>query len=552
MADRTLERDDLQTYDVTQYDDSDLDDALLERMSVARRDAAALARTLDNKTTVAAGGTRSPRNPLHKAEVLDLAHRRKIREARHELRQRSGTLHGVDERGVRGDQRAPVPSLAFVEDLDEHGDLHKLQPFRREGGYNMRTGTMSTSWTDAVRIDAVIHTDTKPIQLPQIQPRRYVTPSNPPVAAAIGSALGAEGRALSLPAGREYALFHHTLKRGDAAIYSSPTLVINIDMVATFGRVSRDMSSSQEYRLEMDRVHTVLEGNVSLGSTVTLDDEDQPGNKGQPVDIFIEATQLENSPVATVSGRLFRHTFRYDPSPGVRRWRLVFCEWWAKRAQFQGIDEKDENVYVEAEVFVDGQIRDPSIVSAIVTEDATTNPLAPTLQIEIFPGRDSRTGRLMPLRRDQSIEVRIKASTRIIPPRRKKSTVNPVTGLPMGSTRKTRWALLPGVSFQQELDDDSVGFFVDSTNELMREAIPVFGGVRRIFRVRRRRIVDTDMAEELDAGGARGLTVEDVEWRVVQDYDEFGAPDDVLSIESMRVGPISQAAVRQAVLATAR
>lgn len=504
------------------------------------------------------GGTGKAPLRLREAERDDLQRRRELSQQRRALRARGGELQLVDERGVRDATKAPLLKPDDLRALRRDEQQEILRPYRREGGFDARANYMTTSWVRNVQFDATIRSDTAPIELRGVRARRYVAPSNPPIGVALGVdgddrlAAGGSGRVTSgdavaqqlsvgaMRAGEEYAIFSYALRDDrDARIYSSPTLVLDVDLVARFDRVARDTNAlhTSPFRLAFGpEVHAVLEENGTAGNVVPL-------STPRPLEIFKQAAPLSAAPVATVTGSNFRYTLRYDPAPAVRRWRLTFAEWWIKRAQLQEIPEADQQTYYRAEIYVNGQLLDPSRVTVLASEDGESNPLAPTVQLEIFPGEDARTGRMLPLRRDQSIEVRVYATTRIaVPPR------SDVRRTVTRTAARTQWTLLPGASFQQFADEPLLSFFEDSTNELLREAVPARrGDVRRVFRRQRTPLADFEAVEERDGGGARGVSSGDVEWRLVDDYDEFRAEGDFLAIESLRVGPLSLAGIRQLV-----
>lgn len=559
MADRDLA---LETYDYggvgepgvlsSTDDEGDYDEGDL----VAQRDAEALIADGNDYLSRAAGGTGRAPLRLRDAERADLQRRRDLAAQRSRLRGRGGELQEVDERGVRDATKAPLLKPDDLRALRRDEQQEILRPYRRQGGFDARANYMTTSWVRNVQFDATIRSDTAPIELRGVRARRYVAPSNPPIGVGLGVdgddrlAAGGSGRVSSgdsvaqqlsvgaMRSGEEYAIFSYALRDDrDARIYSSPTLVLDIDLVARFDRVARDTNAlrTAPFRLAFGpEVHTVLETNATAGNVVYL-------NEPRPIEIFKQAAQLSAAPVATVTGSNFRFTLRYDPAPAVRRWRLTFAEWWIKRAQLQEVPEADQQTYYRAEIYVNGQLLDPSRVTVLASEDAESNPLAPAVQLEIFPGEDARTGRMLPLRRDQSIEVRVYATTRIAVPRR-----GDVRRAVANTAARTQWTLLPGASFQQFADQPLLSFFEDSTNELLREAVPRRGDVRRVFRRNRVPLSDFEAAEERDGGGARGVSSGEVEWRLVDDYDEFRTEGDFLAVESLRVGPLSLAGIRQA------
>ena len=532
------------TDDEGEYDEGDL---------VAERDGESLIANGNDYLAPEVGGTGRAPLRLREAERDDLRRRRDLAAQRRAMRARGGKLQAVDERGVRDATKAPLLKPDDLRALrrDELQDI--LRPYRREGGFDARAKYMTTSWVRNVQFDATIRSDTAPIELRGVRARRYVAPSNPPIGVALGidgdnrlAAGGSDGGVAqqlsvgAMRAGEEYAIFSYALRDDrDARIYSSPSLVLDVDLVARFDRVARDTNAlrSAPFRLAFGpEVHAVLEENGTAGNVVPL-------STPRPLEIFKQAAPLSAAPVATVTGSNFRYTLRYDPAPAVRRWRLTFAEWWVKRSQLQEVPEADQQTYYRAEIYVNGQLLDPSRVTVLASEDGESNPLAPTVQLEIFPGEDARTGRMLPLRRDQSIEVRVYATTRIaVPPR------SDVRRTVTSTAARTQWTLLPGASFQQFADEPLLSFFEDSTNELLREAVPARrGDVRRVFRRQRTPLADFEAAEERDGGGARGVSSGDVEWRLVDDYDEFRAEGDFLAIESLRVGPLSLAGIRQTV-----
>lgn len=542
-----LAQDDLRGFNLHGLTDEDLDPSLLERLRVEQADAATMSRKLDNASTVAAGGNRQPRNPLRNAERAAMDHRRRTEQQRRELRTQGADLAEVDERGVRGAQSAPAPSMQFVEDASRRGDLEGMRAFRREGGIDVRKARISTSWVDNVAFSATIHSDSAPIVVARIKPRRYVSPANPPIAAALGTSRAPQERVASLAPGEEYAVFAYVFKTIDGSVYSSPTLKLNIDLSATFDRVFKDLSNDLMFRLDMERVHVVLSDNGVSGATVMLD-------RPRKLEIFKQALPLDAAPVATVTTDSARWTFRFNSDPNVRRWQLTMAEWWIRRARLQGIEADNESSYFRADVLVNGRLRDPSLVQVIATEDPLSNPLAPTVDLEIYPGIDPKTGRHMPIRRGDSLEFRVYATTRITIPQRKgvpKQLIGP-SGGPAVREPETRWTLLSGASFEEQIDEDMATYLGDMNNELLKTAIPALGGLRHVFRTMRRAIVDGEAAEELDGGGARGVTAVDVEWRLTDEYDEFADASVVMALESLRVGPLSVAGLRQTVLANAR
>jgi hypothetical protein len=523
--------------------DSTDDDEFDERDAVTEADADALLADTLGRLAPEAGGTAEPPLRLDDAERDDMRRRRELSQQRSALRSRGGRLAPVDERGVRDATTAPLLAPDDLRALrrDEQQDV--LRPYRREGGFDARARLMTTSWVRNVRFDATLRSDTAPIELRGVRARRYVAPANPPIGVALG--VGGVAQQLSvgaLRAGEEYAVFAYALRDDrDARIYSSPTLALDIDLVARYDGVARDTNAlrSAPFRLAFGpQVHAVLEENGTAGSVVRLDEP-------RPLEIFKQAAPLSAAPVATVTGGNFRYTLRYDPAPAVRRWRLTFAEWWIKRSQLQEVADADAQTYYRAEISVNGQLIDPSRVTVLASEDGESNPLAPAVQLEIFPGEDARTGRPLPLRRDQSIEVRVYASTRIaVPPR------SDVLRDASRTDARTKWALLPGASFQQFADAPLLSFFENSSNELLREAVPARSGdVRRVFRRARQPLADFEATAERDGGGARGVAAAEVEWRLVDDYDEFRAEGDFLAIESLRVGPLSLAGIRQAAAA---
>jgi len=502
---------DLLTYDTADLtDDGSGDGSLDEQDLVDAADAAQLTDAADGRERAARG-----RVSLREAERAERRRAADLRSARRALRRRDGTLQAVDERGVRGAQERDLLTPGQLRQLARDGELDRARVYRREGGFDASKARMTTSWVDNVRFTAALRSNTAPVAFGRVKPRRYVAPSNFPLAAVLLD------NGVERGVGAEYAVFSRALDSRAAAIYSAPDLTLSIDLTAVYGRVARDPGSLQLFTLPMSAAHAVLLDNATLGNVVRL-------QKPVPIEVFKQKRTLADAPVAEVTGPNFRYSFRFDPAPAVRRWRLTFAEWWLKRSHLMGVRDADESVYFRAEIALNGVQLDPTRVHVLWNEDAESNALAPTLELEVYPGSDARTGRLLPLRRDQSIEVRLFASTRIVVTQR--GDVARPTG---GKTApRTRWVELPELSFKEA-----------NTNDVLRDAVPRRGRVNRTFR-RARQPIDSSDAE---ADSARGLRAVDVEYRLVDDLDEFRRADDLLAIESMRLGPLSLSAVRQAV-----
>ena len=502
MSNLTPEELDLLTFDDTELTD---DESGEEQAAVDELDALAL-------------GTDQPlklprRVTLGDVEDEELERERELAAERKGLRARGGTRQTVGEYGVRGDQQRELPSPEVVAKLREEGDLSLLEPYRREGGFDASRDTMSTSYQRNAEFRASLHSNTTAIDFGRLVPR-IVKVSG---ASAIESFLLDDG--VTRSSGGEYSLFIVQLDARDSPIYSVPDLELSIDMTARLGRVERDMRSLKLFTLSMQQAHAVLLDNATFGAPVRI-------AKPTPIEIVKQSVKMEDNPYAHITGANFRYTFRFDTTPEVNKWRLTAVQWWMRRNHLMGVRDAKSGVYFNATIELNGSEIDRSRVQALWTEDDESNSLAPSFELEIFPGREAFTGRLFPLVRDQSIVVRIEASTEILVPQPQEPGTAPKT------PARTYWEPLPELSFQ-----------IRNTSDLLRDAIPRRGRVNYTFR--RDRVPLDDADEVLDS--ARGLTATDVEFRLADDEDEFRRDGELLAIDSFRLGPLSLSAVRQAV-----
>lgn len=444
---------------------------------------------------------------LSDIDKLDRERRDEVHRARWDLRSRKGELQKVDERRVRGDQRRKTVTPQQALGLAQEGKSDILDPYRREGGFDLGSPTMTTSWVNNVAFDATIISDTRPIYLKKIHAKNFVAPSDSPVVSML------QDNGVSRESGHQYAVFSYLVKKRDALVHAFPTLVLDVDLVASFHGVVKDVSSLQLFRVNFEKIHPVLVDNASIGKMVSI--------PSAGVSVFKEAVSLEDGPVAEVTGPNVRYTFRFDPQREVRKWLLTHVDFWLKRSHLMGKKDDEQEVYWRAEMLVNENKVDPLRLEVFAIEDPGSNPLDPLFYLEVRMNADRRTGLSLPLERDQSLRMSLFVSTDLVPGERSPGV------------RATRWVELT-----------ELGVSEDNTNDLFREIVGRAGDPQlTVLRDRTPREVDQD--ERDFSSNVAGLSESEIEWRFINDLNPRS--ESLFAIDSVLLGPFLMSSITEVI-----
>lgn len=350
-------------------------------------------------------------------------------EAKAERRQaRSGgrPYQVPDWRDVRGAQYAEIPDVDTQLALLRQGRESALSPYYSENGIGRNQLLLTTSWVDNVRFDVTISSAGPSIFIPKAPASRHVSPADN----FIEGTFAPNG----VPtAGGEYAVFAYQL-RANERIRSAPKQRIQIDVTARYTHnnttvVKNLRSDKLGLTLDMKDIHPLLMSNSDNGRPVQT-------VKSRAV-VRKSGEQLPLAPTASVYKNPGRFTFRYRPSE--RRWMLTRVDFALARYQLQGIADSTEFLYFDPTWRVAGEPLDQRLVSVVQTEDPASNPLDPSVYLEVFPLRSDTSMSGLPLLSGQSHRVTMSVTQNLVPREALDQT---------GKAKKTLYVNLPSLDIE--------------------------------------------------------------------------------------------------------
>jgi len=350
-------------------------------------------------------------------------------EAKAERRQarRGGRPYQVpDWRDVRGAQYAEIPDVDTQLALLRQGRESLLSPYLSENGVGRNQLLLTTSWVDNVRFDFFISSSGPSISVPRAPASRHVSPA--------GNFIEGTFAPNGVPtAGGEYAVFAYEL-RANERIRSAPKQRIQIDVTARYTHnnttvVKNLRADKLGLVLDMKDIHPILMSNSDNGRPVEA--------KASRAVVRKSGEQLPFAPTASIFKNPARYTFRYRPSE--RRWMLTRVDFALARYQLQDIPDSTEYLYFDPTWRVAGEPLDQRQVSVVQTEDPASNPLDPSVYLEVFPLRNDTSFSGLPLLAGQSHRVSMRVTQKLVP----KQAVDQT-----GRAKKTLYVDLPSLEIE--------------------------------------------------------------------------------------------------------
>jgi len=347
------------------------------------------------------------------------------RKERQTLKRYGRPLQVPDSRGVRGEQFAEAPSVDTQIALLRQGRQSLLSPYYNEATALQEGVLLTTSWVDNVRFDVTLVSNGPTIYFDNAPASRHVSAADE----FIESTFDNNGMPNN---GGEYAVFACPLS-ATQRIRSAPKQTIAVDVQASYTsnntRVVKTLRAAQlSLVLNMAEIHPILMTNADNGKPITTASGAVVRKSGE---------QLPFAPTASVFKRPARYTFRYRPSE--RHWMLTRVDFALRRTQLQGVPDSQSMLYFDPRWKVAGEPLSQRLLTVIQTEDPGSNPLDPSVYLEVFPLRRDTSLSGLPLIAGQSHEIELAVTTKLVPRKVIDQT---------GKARRTLYTKLPSLDIK--------------------------------------------------------------------------------------------------------